>query len=89
MALDGKSTQLTDTPTGTLHYHSAPSPDGKWLAYGPKREDIRQLYRMRDDKQERRLTDLAEGQATMWPHWQPTSRNRESPSKSGCLQLGK
>jgi TolB protein len=74
VTLDGKSTQLTDMPAGTLHYHPVPSPDGKWLAYGSKREGIRQLYLMRlDDKQERRLTDLAEGRAAMWPHWQPAA----------------
>ena len=50
------------------------SPDGKWLAYGSKRGGIRQLYLMRlDDKRERRLTDLAAGQAAMWPHWQPAA----------------
>jgi TolB protein len=70
--LDGKSTQLTDTPAGTLHYHPLPSPDGKWLVYGSKRKGVRQLYLMRlDDKKERRLTDLAKGRAAMWPHWQP------------------
>ncbi len=75
VTLDGKSTQLTDSPAGTLHYHPEPSPDGKWLAYGSKREGVRQLYLMRlDDKQERRLTDLAEGRGAMWPHWQPAAK---------------
>ena len=23
------------------------------------------------DRKERRITDLAKGQAAMWPHWQP------------------
>ncbi len=75
VTLDGKSTQLTETPAGTLHYNPAPSPDGKWLVYGSKREGIRQIYLMRlDEKQERRLTDLAEGRGAMWPRWQPAAK---------------
>jgi TolB protein len=70
--LDGKPEQLTDTPAGAMHYHPAPSPDGKWLAYGSKRDEVRQLYVMRlSDKKEWRITDLAKGRAAMWPHWQP------------------
>jgi Tol biopolymer transport system component len=73
--LDGKNTQLTATPAGTLHYHPLPSPDGQWLVYGSKRAGIRQLYLMRlEDRKERRLTDLAEGRAAMWPHWQPAGK---------------
>jgi len=69
---DGKSERLTDTPAGSLHYHPAPSEDGKWLAYGSKRDGVRQLYVMRlDNRKERRITDLSEGRAAMWPHWQP------------------
>jgi Tol biopolymer transport system component len=71
---DGKRARLTETPAGSLHYHPAPSPDGKWLAYGSKQAGVRQLYLMRlADRKERRLTDLAEGRAAMWPHWQPAA----------------
>jgi Tol biopolymer transport system component len=71
VALDGKPEQLTDTPAGSMHYHPAPSPDGRWLLYGSKRDGVRQLYVMRlEDKKERRITDLREGHAAMWPSWQ-------------------
>ena len=74
--LEGKSEQLTKSPAGTLHYHPQPSPDGKWLAYGSRREGVRQLYVMRlADRAERRVTDLKPGQAAMWPHWQPLSND--------------
>ena len=70
--LEGKSEQLSDGPAGAMHYPPAPSPDGKWLAYGSKRDGVRQLYVMRlSDRKERRITDLAKGRAAMWPHWQP------------------
>jgi Tol biopolymer transport system component len=72
VTLDGKSERLTESPAGTLHYHPAPSPDGKWLAYGSKRDGVRNLYVMRlADSKERRLTDLKKGHAAMWPYWQP------------------
>jgi Tol biopolymer transport system component len=72
VTLDGKSEQLTETPAGAMHYHPDPSPDGKWLVYGSKRDGVRQLYVMRlSDKKEWRITDLAKGRAAMWPHWQP------------------
>jgi Tol biopolymer transport system component len=71
---EGKRERLTDTPAGSLHYHPLPSPDGKWLVYGSKRAGIRQLYLMQlDRKQERRLTNLVEGWAAMWPYWQPSA----------------
>lgn len=71
---DGKKDRLSQTPAGSLHYHPLPSPDGKWLVYGAKRDGVRQLYLMRlADKTERRLTDLAKGRAAMWPHWQPAA----------------
>jgi len=74
VTLDGKSEQLSDTLAGTMHYHPAPSPDGKWLLYGSKRDGVRQLYLMRlEDKKERRLTDLAKGHAAMWASWQPAA----------------
>ena len=69
--LDGKPEQLTETPAGSMHYHPAASPDGKWLAYGSKRDGVRQLYVMRlSDKKEWRITDLNKGHAAMWPSWQ-------------------
>ena len=74
VTLDGKSEQLTETPAGSMHYHPAPSRDGKWLLYGSKRDGVRQLYVMRlSDKMERRITDLTKGRAAMWPGWQPTT----------------
>ena len=73
--LDGKPEQLSDGPAGWMHYHPQPSPDGKWLVYGSKRDGVRQLYVMRlSDKKEHRLTDLKKGHAAMWPHWQPAGK---------------
>ncbi|HAB15197.1 MAG TPA: hypothetical protein PLX89_17305 [Verrucomicrobiota bacterium] len=70
--LDGRTEQLTRTPEGTLHYHPQPSPDGRALVYGAKRDGVRQLYVMRlMDRSEVRLTHLTPGHAAMWPHWQP------------------
>jgi TolB protein len=70
--LDGKSEQLTETAAGSMHYHPNPSPDGKWLVYGSKRDGVRQLYVMRlSDKKESRLTNLKKGHAAMWASWQP------------------
>ena len=75
VTLDGKSEQLTETPAGSMHYHPAPSPDGKWLVYGSKRDGVRQLYVMRlSDKKEWRITDLKKGHAAMWAYWQPAAR---------------
>jgi TolB protein len=74
VTLDGKSEQLTEKPAGSMHYHPQPSPDGKWLVYGSKRDGVRQLYVMRlSDKKEHRLTDLKKGHAAMWPSWQPAA----------------
>jgi Tol biopolymer transport system component len=73
--LDGKRQQLTHGPAGSLHYHPQPSPDGNWLAYGSKRDGVRQLYVMRlENGKERRITDLKEGRPAMWPHWQPAGK---------------
>lgn len=73
VTLDEKREQLTDTPAGTLHFHPQPSPDGKSVAYGSKREGVRQLYVMSlRDKKETRLTDIKEGHGAMWPYWQPS-----------------
>jgi Tol biopolymer transport system component len=75
VTLAGQSERLTQTKEGSLHYHPQPSPDGLWLAYGSKRDGVRQLYLQRlDDKSEYRLTGLAPGHGAMWPHWQPTAK---------------
>jgi TolB protein len=72
VTLDGKITQLTKSPEGILHYHPQPSPDGKWLVYGSKRDGVRQVYVMHlADHTEKRITNLDAGHAAMWPHWQP------------------
>jgi TolB protein len=72
VSLDGRSERLTRAAAGSLHYHPTPSPDGRWLAYGSKRNGIRQLYLMDlADRSERRITMLGKGHAAMWPHWQP------------------
>ena len=74
ITLDGQNERLTKSPPGSIHYHPTPSPDGRWLAYGSKRDGIRQLYAMRlADRSERRLTNLKPGHAAIWPHWQPTT----------------
>lgn len=73
--LDGKPEQLTKTAAGSMHYHPAASPDGKWLVYGSKRDGVRQLYVMRlEDRKEWRITDLKKGRAAMWAHWQPAAK---------------
>jgi TolB protein len=69
---DGKPEQLTHSAPGTLHYHPEPSPDGQWLAFGSKRDGVRQLFAMRlADRQEQRLTNLQPGHGALWAHWQP------------------
>ncbi len=70
--LNGHTKQLTHSADGTLHYHPKPSPDGKWLLYGSKREGTRQLFVMRlSDRHELQITNLKIGYAAMWPQWQP------------------
>jgi Tol biopolymer transport system component len=72
IALDGEPVQLTHSPNGTTHYHPTPSPDGRFLAYGSKRNGVRQLVVMRlADRAERQITRLKPGFGAMWPHWQP------------------
>jgi Tol biopolymer transport system component len=71
--LDGPPMQLTHSPEGTLHYHPKASEDGEWLAYGSKRNGVRQLFvRHLTDNSERQITDLKPGHSAMWPAWQPT-----------------
>jgi Tol biopolymer transport system component len=75
--LDGALTRLSNTPAGTIHYHPQPSRDGKWLAYGSKREGIRQLFVMPlSDRSEIQITDLKRGEAAIWAHWQPSAIER-------------
>jgi Tol biopolymer transport system component len=75
--LDGKSERLTETPAGTLHYHPQPSPDGRWLVYGSKRDGVRQLVVMRlSDRKERQITELTRGRGAMWPTWQVAGTGR-------------
>jgi len=71
ITLDGAITQLTKSKAMTLHYHPQPSPDGKYLVYGSKRDGVRQLFVMNlADKTEKQITNLQTGSAAMWPHWQ-------------------
>lgn len=72
VTLDGQRDQLTHGPEGSLHYHPQPSPDGLWLAFGSKRDGVRNLYVMRlSDRSERPITRLARGHGAMWVHWRP------------------
>lgn len=71
-SLSGTTVQLTHSNEGDQHYHPKPSPDGKWLLYGAKRQGIRNLYMMRlSDRKEKPLTNLPIGHAAMHAHWQP------------------
>src|SRR5262249_40872043 len=83
VTLDTQSEQLSAGPPGAMHYHPAPSPDGKWLVYGSKRDGVRQLYVMRlSDKKEWRITDLTKGRAAMWPSWQPASKKQTASPRA-------
>lgn len=74
IALHGQPEQLTHSTAGTLHYHIKPSPDGTWIAYGSKRDGVRNLYVMRlSNRVEHRLTSLAKGHAAMHARWQPVA----------------
>jgi Tol biopolymer transport system component len=73
--LDEKVNQLTKSAGATLHYHPKPSPDGKWIAYGSKRDGARNLYVMRlDNRSEHPITTLKPGRAAMHASWQPVGR---------------
>jgi len=77
---DGQSKRLTQTPAGTWNYHPQPSRDGQWLAYGSKRDGVRQIYLLRlADRSEFALTHLTKGHAAMWPHWQPERSSQVEP----------
>jgi Tol biopolymer transport system component len=70
--LNGLRQQITRSPEGTTHYHPQLSPDGKFLVYGSKRNGVRQIFvRRLSGGEERQITNLIEGHAAMWPHWQP------------------
>lgn len=70
--LDGKTERLTTSPPGTWHYHPTPSPDGKWLAYGSRRDGVRQMFaRELATGKESQVTRLKSGNAAMWPQWRP------------------
>jgi Tol biopolymer transport system component len=77
IGLDGRSEQLTRSPRGTLHYHPQPSRDGRFLAYGSKRDGVRQLCVLRlADRLETQISDLSAGRGAIWPHWQPEAAGR-------------
>ncbi len=79
VTLDGGCAQLTFSLDGTSHYHPTPSPDGRWLLYGSKREGVRQIFfRELGSGVEHRITDLEAGHAAMWPHWQPQPGKKEA-----------
>ncbi|OWK43348.1 TolB family protein [Fimbriiglobus ruber] len=73
--LDGEAAQLTKSVPGTLHYHPQPSPEGKWLAYGSKRDGVRNIFVMNlSDRTEKRMTEMNAGYGAMWPYWQPFAK---------------
>jgi TolB protein len=75
VTLDGHLERLTESADGTSHYHPKPSPDGKWIVYGSKRNGVRNLFVMRlSDRKEHALTDVPAGHAAMHAHWQPATR---------------
>jgi TolB protein len=80
VTLDGDPNQLTSSAAGTSHYHPKPSPDGRWLLYGSKRESVRQVFvRNLGSGAERQITQLQKGHAAMWPHWRP--QKSDSPAR--------
>jgi Tol biopolymer transport system component len=75
--LQGTLERLTRSGGGTEAYHPNPSPDGRWLVFGAKRQGVRQLMVLRlADRAEKQLTQLPAGHAAMWPHWQPAPGER-------------
>jgi Tol biopolymer transport system component len=70
--LDGKVVRLTTSAPGVTHYHPQPSPDGRWLAYGSRRNGVRQIFVMNlSTHEEKQVTDLPAGHGAMWAYWQP------------------
>lgn len=72
VSVDGVVERLTESASGTLHYHPTPSPDGTRLAFGSKREGVRELHVLElGTRRTWKITELERGRAAMWPHWQP------------------
>ena len=72
--LQREISQLTTSAPETAHYHPTPSPDGQWLAYGSRRNGIRQLYvRHLANHREYQITCMEKGHAAMWLQWQPVT----------------
>lgn len=70
--LDGTVERLTRSAPGTWHYHPTPLPSGGWLAYGSRRNGIRQIIaRELETGRETQLTQMATGHGALWPHWRP------------------
>jgi TolB protein len=68
----GQPVQLTHSRPGTTHYHAKPSPDGTSIAYGSKRDGVRNLYVMRlSDGKETPITQLTSGRGAVHAYWQP------------------
>lgn len=87
MGIDGERIQLTTSLPGTTHYHPQPSPDGKWLLYGSKRDGVRQLVvRELATGSERQLTRLPGGRGAMWAHWQPVLASSRSPEPAAQIR---
>jgi len=75
VSLDGKTEQLSHSPSGVFHYHPKPSPDGRWLLFGATRDGVRQVYVARaDGSLSRPVTSLTKGHAAMWASWQPMQK---------------
>jgi Tol biopolymer transport system component len=80
VSLEGEHLQLTRSSPGTLHYHPQPSPDGTRLAFGSRRDGVRELYVLETAaRRETKLFSLSAGRAAMWPHWQPMASS--APAK--------
>jgi len=70
--LGGRVAQLTESKSGTRHYHPAISPDGKSLLFGSDRSGIMQLYLSSiDGSNVRAITNVPPGSCAMHGHWQP------------------
>ena len=78
VTLDGRRAQLTSSSEfapHALHYHPQPSPNGKFLVCGTKRDGVRQIMVLSlADGSTKQVTQMRPGHAALWPHWQPASR---------------